>query len=49
VVINSLGLDYYGEEKELVFSTPDKSPLHAICVEESAARKRKDKAYIMGG
>lgn len=45
MVIHSLGLD--GEDKELLYTTPDQSPLHAICVED-APKKRKDKAFIIG-
>lgn len=45
VVINSLGLD--GEDQELLYASEDRTPLHAICVED-ALRKRKDKAFIVG-
>lgn len=45
MVMNSVGLD--GEEKELLYTTADKSPLRAICVEDEP-RKRKDKAFVVG-
>lgn len=45
VVLNSLGME--GEDMEVLYTTPDNTPLHAICVED-APRKRKDKSFIAG-